>query len=61
MALLHEKMYKSDNLKHINIKDHTTLLVEDLIQTYVIGINIKLDVDIAKIENRNISSVGLNN
>jgi len=61
MALLHEKMYRSDNLKHINVKDHITLLVEDLIQTYVIGINIKLDVDIAKIENRNISSVGLNN
>lgn len=34
MAHLHEKMYQSENLKQINIKDYITYIVEDLFQIY---------------------------
>ena len=37
MAMLHEKMYRSDDLKHINIKEHFTHLIEDLIENYTVG------------------------
>jgi len=51
MALLHEKMYRSDDLKYIDIQEHITLLVEDLVKSYAVGKNINLNV---VIENVNI-------
>jgi two-component sensor histidine kinase len=44
MAMLHEKMYRSDDLKHINIKEHFTHLIEDLIENYTVDKKIELDV-----------------
>jgi two-component sensor histidine kinase/tetratricopeptide (TPR) repeat protein len=49
MAMLHEKMYRSDDLKHINVKEHFTHLVEDLIENYTIDKKIDLSVDIDNI------------
>jgi len=50
MALLHEKMYKSDDLKHIDVQEHITLLAEDLIRSYSVKKNISLDIVIEKVE-----------
>ena len=50
MALLHEKMYRSDDLQHINIQDHITLLVEDLVKSYSVGTKIKSEIKINEID-----------
>lgn len=50
MALLHEKMYKTEDLKHINTKEHLTLLVEDLVKNYVVKKKIMLNIDIDDID-----------
>jgi len=50
MALLHEKMYRSDDLKHIDVQEHVTLLVEDLVKTYAVGKSIKLDIKIEEVD-----------
>jgi len=50
MALLHEKMYKSDDLKHIDVQEHISLLAEDLIKSYAVGKIISLDVHIVEVD-----------
>ena len=50
MALLHEKMYKSDDLAHIDIQEHIQLLASDLIKTYAVNKDIKLDISIEEID-----------
>ena len=50
MSLLHEKMYNSKDLQHIDIKEHLTLLINDLVKSYVIGKNIKLDIVIDEVD-----------
>lgn len=50
MALLHEKMYRSDNLKHIDVQEHITLLIEDLVKSYAVGKKIKLNVVIEDVD-----------
>jgi len=50
MALLHEKMYRSDDLKHIDVREHINLLVEDLIKSYAVGKIIDLDVNIEELD-----------
>ena len=50
MALLHEKLYRSDDLKHIDVQEHITLLVEDLVKTYAVGKTIKLDIKIEEVD-----------
>lgn len=50
MALLHEKMYRSEDLKHIDAHEHFDLLATDLISTYSVGKNIELDLDIGEVE-----------
>ena len=50
MALLHEKMYKSDDLAHIDIQEHIHLLASDLIKTYAVNKDIKLDISIKEID-----------
>ncbi|NQT24470.1 hypothetical protein HQ585_03875 [candidate division KSB1 bacterium] len=47
MALIHEKLYKSDNLAHIDFKDYIQSLVTDLYSVYKVDsypIDIHLDV-----------------
>lgn len=46
MAMLHEKMYLSDDLKYISSKEHFTELIEGLIDNYTVGKHIKLNLDI---------------
>ena len=50
MALLHEKMYRSENLEHIEVKEHIELLVEDIIQNYAVNTDIELDIRIDNVE-----------
>lgn len=45
MAILHEKMYQSENLKNLNAKEHFESLIRDLVDTY--GINKKIELDIS--------------
>jgi len=62
MAMLHEKLYRSDDLKNINIKDHFTVLIEDLIKNYAVDKNIILEIEIDDITNigiETLTSLGL--
>jgi len=49
MAILHEKMYQSENLKNLNAKEHFESLIRDLVDTYGINKNIELDISIAPV------------
>jgi len=49
MALIHEKMYRSDDMGHTNIKEYLTLLIEDLVHNYSIKKDITLDLEIKEI------------
>lgn len=46
MSLIHEKMYKTKDMKTVNIEEYITDLSQSLIQTYRIGHQIELDVDV---------------
>jgi two-component sensor histidine kinase len=46
MSLIHEKMYKTKDLKTVNIAEYITDLSNSLIQTYQIGQQIELDVNV---------------
>jgi len=46
MALLHEKMYNTKDIKHIDVQEHFKLLVEDLVKTYAVKKKINVDVSI---------------
>ena len=61
MAILHEKMYNSDDLKHVNIKEYISLLIADLIKTYSVGKKITLNFEIENIhfEMRTLVPLGL--
>jgi len=61
MALLHEKMYNSEDLKHIDVKEYVSLLISDLVNTYSIGKKINLDivVDNVHIGMRTLVPLGL--
>jgi len=62
MAMLHEKLYRSDDLKNINIKDHFTVLIEDLIKNYAVDKKISLEIEIDEISNigiETLTSLGL--
>lgn len=50
MAILHEKMYQSENLKNLNAKEHFESLIRDLVDTYGINKNIELDVSITPVK-----------
>lgn len=51
MARLHEKIYNTNNLKNINVKDHFRELISDLISSYNIDVKIapKLNIEPVKI------------
>jgi len=46
MALLHEKMYRSDDIHQIDVQDYISLLVEDLVKSYAVDKKVKLNVKI---------------
>jgi len=50
MAILHEKMYKADNLESVDIKEHIEDLVADLIKAYVVHTDIKLELNIQSVQ-----------
>ncbi len=46
MALLHEKMYRSDDIHQINVQDYISLLVKDLVESYAVDKKIHLNIQI---------------
>lgn len=46
MALLHEKMYRSDDIHQIDVQDYISRLVEDLVKSYAVDKSIKLNIKI---------------
>ena len=56
MALLHEKLYRTDDLRYIDINDHLSVLIEDLIEAYALNKEIRLDMEITA-ENLDINEL----
>jgi len=50
MSLLHEKMYNSKDLQHVNIEEHLTLLITDLIKSYALEKNININIQIENVD-----------
>jgi len=50
LAKLHEKMYRSDNLENINVEEHFTLLIEDLITNYTFKKSIRASISVDNID-----------
>jgi ligand-binding sensor domain-containing protein/two-component sensor histidine kinase len=50
MALIHEKMYQTGDLAHIDFQDYIMALTNDLIDTYSINCDIFLDIKIDKVK-----------
>lgn len=50
MALIHEKMYQTGDLAHIDFQDYIMALINDLIDTYAINCDIFLDIKIEKVK-----------
>lgn len=47
MAMVHERLYQSNNLSNINLKDYLTRLVSDIFYSYSISLrNVELQLDI---------------
>jgi len=49
MARLHEKMYQSENLKHIDVEEYITVLIKDLIAAYSVGQKVKLNIQVDQV------------
>ena len=49
MALVHEKLYQSSELAHIDISDYVSRMVEELVQLYADESRIELDLHIENI------------
>jgi len=50
MALLHERMYRTDDLQYIDLQEHFELLINNLIKSYAVDKNINLNLSIKKIK-----------
>ncbi|RLD77757.1 MAG: hypothetical protein DRJ10_11390 [Bacteroidetes bacterium] len=50
MALIHQKLYESDDIKNIDFKDYCIQLIEELVNNYGLGKTIVTEV---KVENKN--------
>lgn len=50
MALLHEKMQQDDDLKGIDVQEHFSILINNLIKSYEIEKDITLNININKID-----------
>ena len=61
MAILHEKMYNTDNLQNVNVKEHIEQLVRDLIKTYGIHrtIDLKFDIEPISLKMETLVPLGL--
>ncbi len=46
MALIHEKLYQSENLSHVNAKVYFTVLINDLIETYNLSQKVTANINI---------------
>jgi len=46
MALIHQKLYESDDIKNIDFKDYCTLLIDELTSNYGLGKTIETEVDV---------------
>lgn len=53
MSIIHEKMYQSEELSNINLKEYFQTLSNDLISSYQVGFPIEIDFE------SNVSSIGL--
>jgi len=61
MALVHESIYKGENLDDVNVKDYFNQLVETLLEAYSTGkeIQTKLSINIEKLEIDTLIPLGL--
>ena len=56
IALIHEKLYKSQDFKKINFNDYLILLIQDLVKTYNVDTEIELKTDL-QIEYFNLNTI----
>ncbi len=61
MALIHDKMYQSDDLSKINLEDYLTTLLDDLVLSYAIDIPIKTSIDseLTELDNQSLVPLAL--
>jgi len=61
MSLIHEKMYKTKDLKTVNIEEYITDLSESLLSTYRLGQKVQLDikVDVNSFNSDTLTPLGL--
>jgi len=50
MSLLHETLYRTDDLKNINIENHFKELIKNLVKNYEVEKIVTLDINIEKLE-----------
>jgi len=50
MAMLHERMYGSDDLQFIDIHQHFKTLIENLVKSYAVDKKIKLEISVKDVE-----------
>jgi len=50
MAMLHERMYGSDDLQFIDIHQHFKSLIENLVKSYAVDKKIKIEISVENIE-----------
>lgn len=50
MSIIHEKMYRTGDLAHIDVQDYIVALTNELVSTYSINCDIFLDIDIEDIK-----------
>ena len=50
MAMLHERMYGSDDLQFIDIHQHFKTLIENLVKSYAVDKKIKLEINVQNVE-----------
>src|SRR5659263_70088 len=49
MALIHEKLYQSEDLAHINFKEYIEEIVSNIFSSYSLNSNIKIDINVENI------------
>ncbi len=59
MALIHEKVYKTDTLSDVNIKEYIEALVNSLLNNYWSNIKLNLNIDLSTLNMDEVIPVGL--
>jgi len=49
MALIHEKLYQSESIAQINLKEYIDGIVSNIFESYCIKNNIKIDINVENI------------